>query len=63
MSLGLPDDPRQFPKTRKSDRVITKDVDTRLPKKFVCYACGLEIVGKAYRVSSGKYECFRCHNE
>ncbi len=63
MSMGLPDDPRQFPRMRKSDRVITKDISTNIEKPKKCYWCKQVIVGKIWRVDSKRVECTQCHNE
>ena len=61
MSMGLPDDPRKF--QPPYERVITKDVSTKVHKQKRCCYCGLIIEGKIWRVDSKHVECTRCHNE
>jgi hypothetical protein len=61
MSMGQEGDTRKFRPPYPGG--VTKDISTKPAKKKYCYACGLEITGKVWRVDSKNVECTRCYNE
>lgn len=64
MKIGQEGDKRRFPKAKKDDYDVTKNIPEPVTKWFKCEYCGLEIKGKVFRGSEqGKYSCFRCWNE
>lgn len=64
VKIGLEGDKRRFPKAKKDDYDVTKNIPKPITKWPRCEICGLEIKGKAFRGSvQGKFVDFRCWNE